>query len=164
MLVACAGSSDDVQEGEVGSEELVVVPPDGWVDLGDELEEEFVAIYEAPGADYGRLGVMRAGDDIPGVEPYVNRTSEIGAAMRGLEPETIQREFVDIDGADEALEIEFTSTQPLDDAQRIRTLQVAIMRTDGVLFDARIEMAEDAWDAELAREVIDSVRLIDPPS
>ena len=163
MLVACAGASDDAREGEVGSEELVLVPPEGWTDLGDELEEDFVAIYEAPGDDYGRLGAMRT-EDVPGVEPYINRTSEIGAGMRGLEPETIERGPVDIDGAAEAFEIEFTSTPPLDDAQRIRTLQVAILRTDGVLFDTRVEMDEDAWDAELAREVIDSVRLIDPPS
>jgi hypothetical protein len=160
LLVACNGSGEPTREGEVGSDELVLVPPDGWVDLD---LEQFIAIYEAPGSEYGRLGALRA-EGIPSSEAYIAETSEVGAALRGLEPETIERGPVDVEGAAEAFEIEFTSTQPVGDELRIRTLQRAILRTDQVLFDVRVEMAEDAWDGELARQVIDSVRLLDPPA
>lgn len=71
---------------------------------------------------------------------------------------------MEVDGAAEAFEVEFTSMQPLEKGQRIRTLQVAILRTDEVLFDVRGEMAEETWDGEPARTVTDSVRLLDPPA
>lgn len=89
---------------------------------------------------------------------------EVGSDLRSLESETLERGAVEVDGAAEAFEVEFTSMQPLEEGQRIRTLQVAILRTDEVLFDVRVEMAEEAWDGELARAVIDSVRLLDPPA
>jgi hypothetical protein len=163
-LTACGGggSGETPSEGEVGSEELALVPPEGWLDRGDELDQ-FVVIYDAPGETYGRVGALR-GEGVTDVEAYVADTSEVGAELRGLEPETLERGPVDVEGAAEAFEIEFTSAQPTEGDGRTRTLQLAVRRTDDVLFDVRVEMAEEAWDAELARGVVDSVRLIDPPS
>lgn len=105
-----------------------------------------------------RLRCSRPRASEPGQE------GEVGADLRGLESETLERGAVEVDGAAEAFEVEFTSMQPLEKGQRIRTLQVAILRTDEVLFDVRGEMAEETWDGEPARTVTDSVRLLDPPA